>query len=408
MTLRSYLLLITISTGIAFSAHSQSCCGDHLTEQYNEHTIIDTVYAESRELYNGNNISLSLRIWYAQDNPCNKKPVLVFLHGGGFIQGDNQLMDSLCRAFSARGFLAASVQYRLGWFGEQYCSADSAEAIRAWYRAVADCREATFFLKNQDAWLGIDTSLVFLSGWSAGGYIAAGAAFLDNQEEKPAQCDSLPPLEWPQGSFQLRPDLGPLPEPSRPIGIKGIITFSSSMLFPQLLGNQLLTPVLAFNNQLDPYEVPIEQTAPWWSIDACAPYYPHAAGWSSPEVLDLLDNESVQHVIYNEEICGHNLHHPCFPFWQQEVEIMSQFMQEKMDCDLNRIDQVTDQLSKKKVLVCQNINQLIELLASRKNARLISLSGIEVMTPSSGANELPEGLYLLHSDDSVERIVFIK
>jgi pimeloyl-ACP methyl ester carboxylesterase len=390
-------------------AKTQSCCGNHLTEQFNNHDIVDTVYATNRVLFNGLSTNLSLRIWNAQDNPCTKKPLIVFLHGGGFIQGDNQLMDSLCRAFSACGFLAASVQYRLGWFGEQYCSADSAEAIRAWYRAVADCREAIFFLKNQHAWLGIDTNLVFLSGWSAGGYIAAGTAFLDQAQEKPFQCDSLPPLEWPPGNLQFRADLGGMPDPLRSLDIKGIITFSSSMLFPSLLVDQLLPiPVLAFNNQLDPYEVPIDQLAPWWSINACAAFYPHAAGWSSPEVSNFMDSGSIQHVIYNEASCAHNMHHPCFPFWQKEIETMSQFMQDRMECELPLINPNPNFSMTKQVLVCRGESQLMEILVSRTNARLMSLSGVEVTALVADKSELHEGFYFLHSSGSVERIIFIK
>ena len=41
------------------------------------------------------------------------RPTVVLVHGGSFISGDKSSFDSLGRALAARGFIAASINYRL-------------------------------------------------------------------------------------------------------------------------------------------------------------------------------------------------------------------------------------------------------------------------------------------------------
>jgi len=179
------------------------------------------------------------------------------------------------------------------------------------------------------------------------------------------------------------------------------------MLFPSFLVDQLLPiPVLAFNNQQDPYVVPIDQMAPWWSINECAAFYPHAAGWSSPEVSSLMDSGSMQHVIYNEAACAHNLHHPCFPFWQEEIETMSQFMQDKMDCTFPLIQTKVNLNESNQVIVCHSLSQLKEIMNKYKQARFVSLKGQELKPENLFDSE--GGIYYLITPDSTIRIAVVQ
>lgn len=101
---------------------------------------------------------------YLPDVP-GKKPLLVLVHGGGFLLGDSQTRQAqwMYRYFRQKGYVCASVNYRL--------------AQEAPYpAAVADVQAAIAFLRaNADAY-GIDKRRIALWGESAGGYLAAMAA----------------------------------------------------------------------------------------------------------------------------------------------------------------------------------------------------------------------------------------
>ena len=46
---------------------------------------------------------------------CQNRPLLVFAHGGAFVGGskNNSLAESICESFAKRGYVAASINYRL-------------------------------------------------------------------------------------------------------------------------------------------------------------------------------------------------------------------------------------------------------------------------------------------------------
>lgn len=92
-------------------------------------------------------------------------PLLILVHGGGFIFGDSQSRQAqwMYRYFREHGFACASVNYRL-----------AQEA--PWPAAVEDAKAAIRFLRLHGAEYGIDTERVAIWGESAGGYIAAMAA----------------------------------------------------------------------------------------------------------------------------------------------------------------------------------------------------------------------------------------
>lgn len=191
------------------------------------------------------------------DDPegVSRKPLVIFIHGGGFIAGDKRegTILRLSRAFAQRGYVTASINYRLGmisddgnWqcnFPEYACmfSTDEAEWIRALYRGIQDAKGAIRYLVNRHEEYRIDPDHIFLAGESAGGFIALGAALLDMEEEKFAEAFALDDAPRPHNNalscphnqgqvfnnnFIARPDLGSIEgdiEPSNvPYTIRGV------------------------------------------------------------------------------------------------------------------------------------------------------------------------------------------
>ncbi len=91
-------------------------------------------------------------------------PVIVFLHGGGFVQGNVVMYDPLCTHLAAQvRAVVVSVDYRL------------APEHRA-PTGAHDCVDATAWVAGQGHVLRADTSRIALCGDSAGGNLAAVTA----------------------------------------------------------------------------------------------------------------------------------------------------------------------------------------------------------------------------------------
>ncbi|KEO72646.1 pectinesterase family protein [Anditalea andensis] len=104
--------------------------------------------------------------------PENAKaaPGVLLVHGGGWKSGDRSLQAPLAKALASRGYVAAVVEYRLS-LEEPYPAAvfDLKDAIK-WFKANAD----TF---------GLDTTMVAISGSSAGGQLAHLVAYTSGDKE---------------------------------------------------------------------------------------------------------------------------------------------------------------------------------------------------------------------------------
>ncbi len=95
-------------------------------------------------------------------------PVLLYFHGGAWMMGDKREQGiPMLEHLAERGFLCVTANYAL-----------SPKA--KWPRHVLDCKLALAWVKRHIAEYGGDPSLVFLSGGSAGGHLAALVALTAN------------------------------------------------------------------------------------------------------------------------------------------------------------------------------------------------------------------------------------
>lgn len=91
-------------------------------------------------------------------------PVLVYFHGGGWVIGDLDTHDTLCRQLAnASGCAVLAVDYRMGPEHRFPC-------------AVDDCLAATRWCRDHAADLGLDRERMAVGGDSAGGNLAAVVA----------------------------------------------------------------------------------------------------------------------------------------------------------------------------------------------------------------------------------------
>ena len=149
-------------------------------EFFNENQIDsekDILYA-SAENWFGIMQDLELDIYQPNQNidPMEKRPLVVLINGGGFMGGNKLFLEDLCLEFSKRGFVCASIEYRLGRF-------ELPESTqKAIYRAQQDANAALRFLANKAEEYKIDTAHVFVGGQSAGAVTALYVNYASEDE----------------------------------------------------------------------------------------------------------------------------------------------------------------------------------------------------------------------------------
>lgn len=88
-------------------------------------------------------------------------PVLVYFHGGGFVVGDLDTHDGLCRLFAHEGgFRVIAVDYRLA-------------PENKWPAPLEDAHAALVWIAENAPSLGVDAGCIAVGGDSAGGLITA-------------------------------------------------------------------------------------------------------------------------------------------------------------------------------------------------------------------------------------------
>lgn len=114
-------------------------------------------------------------------------PVMVFFHGGGFVIGDLESHDPLCRALAnASGSMIVAVDYRLA-------------PEHKFPAAVDDSYAATEWIAGHVASLGGDPERLGVGGDSAGGTLAAVVSLLSRDRGGPRIAYQLllyPGVDW--------------------------------------------------------------------------------------------------------------------------------------------------------------------------------------------------------------------
>jgi len=117
-----------------------------------------------------------IRIYAAQEQTTNQ-PVVMYFHGGGWVLGDLETHDALCRQLAVEtGFAIASVEYGLA-------------PENKFPGPLEDCFAAVKYVSSNAEALGVDPGKIAVVGDSAGGNLAAAVAMK-------ARDDGGPPIKF--------------------------------------------------------------------------------------------------------------------------------------------------------------------------------------------------------------------
>lgn len=120
-----------------------------------------------RDIAYDDNSKNKLDLYYHKDiiNDGKKHPVIVYIHGGGFIMGDKRCRVSISEYYADKGYFVCCINYRM-------------PPEIAFPEYVIDVVNATNFVEVLAGEYNIDLDNVFVTGDSSGGFSAAYLAAL--------------------------------------------------------------------------------------------------------------------------------------------------------------------------------------------------------------------------------------
>ena len=129
------------------------------------------------DLLQKRNCPLTMDVYLPDGAGVRQRPLFLMIHGGAFYNGDKAEPEFAlwCRYFASLGYVAASINYRMGYLPV------SDEVERAGYRALQDADAAVRFLVGQERY-HIDPQRVFVAGTSAGAITALNLAFMHEKD----------------------------------------------------------------------------------------------------------------------------------------------------------------------------------------------------------------------------------
>ena len=117
---------------------------------------------------------------YRPENPGEKTPLIIFMHGGGFSGGSpkNPQEVKFAKIAASRGYTVGLISYRLTRKGQSFgCDFEAEGKIGTFKAAAEDFMDAVVFMKNNSEKFSIDPDKIIVGGSSAGAEAVLNAVY---------------------------------------------------------------------------------------------------------------------------------------------------------------------------------------------------------------------------------------
>ena len=178
--------LIILCAGLFFSGHTNAQCGLH---------YVDKIFTVDTTTVTYSAYDSTMDIYQPVGDTTSKRPLIVLAHEGTFITGNKSsdpTVVRLCNNFAARGYVVASINYRL--IQSLIDFADSTNVITEVIQALSDGKAAVRYFSKDAATNNIyriDTNKMFIGGNSAGAVLAMHYGYIDSVGQVPPYLQAI-------------------------------------------------------------------------------------------------------------------------------------------------------------------------------------------------------------------------
>ncbi len=188
--IKNFLAIAILLLTFSFESVAQNCDGQRYRDQI--FTIVDVTEVTYTT---ANNTNLKMDIYQPQGDVAVNRPLIVLAHGGSFVGGSktqDNVVVALCQNFAKRGYVTASINYRLG---NPLNMLTTNGAIEVVMKAISDGKAAVRYFRKDVAENGntfkINPDLIFIGGNSAGAVLAMHYAYISSVSETPQNIQTI-------------------------------------------------------------------------------------------------------------------------------------------------------------------------------------------------------------------------
>ena len=240
------LLLIGSSLLISCGEDDTNLGGRYVNDVFTNLTeTYDIEYGRNTTL-NGNDLSVYMDIYEPKNDNNDTRATIVMAHGGAFVSGTKIQIRELCRSYARKGYVVASISYRL-INDPSVASSDSVVFSEAVVQSIADMRAAIRYIRNNALNgndYGVDPTNIFVGGVSAGAVMATHVAYLDENDVTPSYLQ-----EHIDDNGGFEGDTNDLNVSSE---VSGVIAYSGSLFRDFWMANNVNTPIFMVHEEFDP------------------------------------------------------------------------------------------------------------------------------------------------------------
>ncbi|WP_052732821.1 carboxylesterase family protein [Hymenobacter terrenus] len=285
---------VTVTPGVVFSTNIPQVSTTNLAG----------VRFANEQTYGNVRVTLKMDIYQPQGDTLSKRPVIIFCFGGGFVGGSRDAADmvALAQSFAKRGYVTASIDYRLGMN-----LSDPEKAKRAVYRALQDGRAAVRFFRNNARTYGVDPNQVYISGHSAGAFVACNNAYVDQESERPASTfgvNGLADLGTLDGIGDNQTDTAGNPVSGK---ANAVLSFAGALGSVNDIEGPNDVPVALFHSVNDPI-VPYYQGQPFSFLNF-VPGINLPVVYGGDPINARANAVGAPHALYTYYLRGHDVHY---------------------------------------------------------------------------------------------------
>lgn len=155
-------------------ANGQPQAKRYKDSMFSASNVITVEYGSNVD-YLGRRDTLYADIYTPDSDSATNRALIIYVHGGGFNFGHRYApaIVEACNKITKKGFVAASIEYRLG-----VDRTNGGSMIKGLIRAIQDLNGFIRYAKANADKLNIDTNKIFISGSSAGAITVLNKAYM--------------------------------------------------------------------------------------------------------------------------------------------------------------------------------------------------------------------------------------